>query len=218
MTIFTLSSTSAFPVYVVSGPSGSGKTSLCAQAFRDIPWIRPSISHTTRPPRSGETEGKDYFFVDRPRFERMIRQGDFLEWADVHGQLYGTAAVNLEMHTNEHSLLFEVDCKGATQIRKKLPQSVLIFVMTPSFEDLIARIRNRGAVSSEELSIRVRTAREEIRQIPVFDYVVVNDRFSDASLRFVSILRAARCVRDLVLPGQMARWMEEIDVYKLFPR
>jgi guanylate kinase len=217
MSISALSSTAACSIFVVSGPSGSGKTSLCAQALRDLPWIRASISHTTRPPRSGETQGKDYYFVDRPRFETMIGQGDFLEWAEVHGQLYGTAAVNLKEHSGAQALLFEVDCKGAKQIREKLPQSVLIYVMTPSFEDLIARIQNRGSISAEELSIRVRTAREEIRQIQVFDYVVVNGRFSDAALCFVSILRAARCARDHVLPGRLARWNQEMDRYEVFP-
>jgi guanylate kinase len=202
---------------VVSGPSGSGKTSLCAEALREIPGIRPSISHTTRPPRWGETEGKDYFFVDRAFFETMIRKGEFLEWAEVHGQLYGTSARTLETCGGEQALLFEVDCKGAKQIREKLPLSVLIFVMTPSFGDLISRIRTRGKISPGELSLRVRTAREEIRQIATFDYVVVNDRFEDASVRFLSILRAQHCIRDRVLPGRMDRWMEEIDRYETLP-
>jgi len=218
MNISAFPRTSVSPVFVVSGPSGSGKTSLCAQALRELPWIRPSISHTTRPPRSGETQGKDYFFVDRLRFETMIRQGEFLEWADVHGHLYGTAAVNIKTPSRGDALLFEVDCKGAKQIRERLPQSVLIFVMTPSFEDLIARIRNRGPMSAEELSIRVRTAREEVRQIQAFNYVVVNGRFSDAALSFVSILRAARCVKDLVLPERLAQWVEEMDRHEAFPR
>jgi len=204
-------------IFVVSGPSGSGKTSLCARALQDLPWVRPSISHTTRRPREGERDGQDYFFVDRCGFQEMVRQGAFLEWAEVHGQLYGTSRGNLESVDGGRAVLFEVDCQGAGQIQRHLPQAVLIFVMTPSFEDLVQRIRNRGPITAEELEVRIRTAREEVRRVRAFQYVVINDRFPDASLAFLSILRAHRCLRDRVLPGRVEGWEAEIRGYETLP-
>ena len=200
-------------IFVVSGPSGSGKTSLCAQALKDFSWIRPSISHTTRTPRKGETNGEDYFFVDRSGFMDKVRRGEFLEWAEVHGQLYGTSVENLDPVTGDQALLFEVDCKGARQIQQHLPRAVLIFIMTPSFEDLVARIRHRGRMSREELAVRIHTACEELRQVHAFGYVVVNDEFSEASRSFQSILRSGRFLRERVLPGRINRWEEEIRRY-----
>ena len=199
--------------YVVSGPSGAGKTSLCARALQDLPWLRSSVSHTTRPPRAGEVHGADYFFVDRTRFQGMVRRGEFLEWAEVHGEFYGTSTGNLRSVPRECALLFEVDCQGAVAIRRNLPGAVLIFVMTPSFPDLVARIRNRGPIRARELDVRIRTATEEIRRADAFQYVVINDRFSEASLTFQSILRAERCRAERVLAGRAERWEEEIRGY-----
>ncbi len=214
MTIEPLREASSTHVrYVVSGPSGSGKTSLCARALQDLPWLRASVSHTTRPPREGEVHGNDYFFVDRSRFLEMVRTGQFLEWAEVHGELYGTSVGNLESLSPDHSVLFEVDCQGAVTIQRSLPRAVLIFVMTPSFTDLVARIRNRGPVTARELDVRIATATEEIRRAHAFRYLVINDRFSEASVAFQSILRAERCLADRVLPARARRWEEEIRAY-----
>jgi len=193
-------------VYVVSGPSGSGKTSLCAQARSELPWLRPSVSHTTRSPRPGETPGEDYIFVSRAAFMEQVGRGAFLEWAEVHGHLYGTSLRNLESLSPDQALLFEVDCKGARAIRDRLPQAVLIFIMTPTFEDLVARIGLRGRMSAQELAVRIRTAREELRQVGAFSYVVVNDRFSEASADFQSILRAGRCRREHIPKAWTDRW------------
>lgn len=200
-------------VYVVSGPSGAGKTSLCARALQDLDWIRPSVSHTTRPPRPGEVHGKEYFFVDRPRFLEMARHGEFLEWAEVHGECYGTSLGNLEAVSEEEGLLFEVDCQGALAIQRRLPASVLIFVMTPSFEDLVARIRNRGAITPRELEIRIGTATVEVRRARAFQYVVINDRFPEASRRFQAILEAERCLAKRILPRRADRWEAEMRVF-----
>ncbi len=210
MTILPMNEKSLAPIYVVSGPSGSGKTSLCARALEDLPWIRPSVSHTTRTPRTGEIHGKDYFFVDRPAFKTMIETGAFLEWAEVHGQFYGTSVRNRNNDQSDTSLLYEVDCRGARQIREKLPGAVLIFIMTPSFDDLISRIHNRGRMTPEELAIRVRTARDEIRQADAFDYLIINDRFPEASAQFQSILTTQRCTRAWTLPSWSEKWASEI--------
>jgi len=201
---------SATPIFVVSGPSGAGKTSLCARALADLPWIRASVSHTTRAPRAGEVQGKDYVFVDRPVFERMVRDGAFLEWAEVHGELYGTSRANRIPGDGSTSLLLEVDCSGARQIREQVPDAVLIFVMTPSFDDLISRIQRRGRMTPEELDRRIRTARNEIQQAGAFDYLVINDRFSEAAASLQAILTAQRCTRARTLSTWLGRWHEEM--------
>ena len=199
-------------VFVVSGPSGSGKSSLCAEALRHLHWLSASISHTTRLPRAGETEGRDYRFVDRQTFEDMIASEEFLEWAEVHGELYGSSRQNLVRHSQHKAILFEVDCKGAEKIREKVPDSILIFIMAPSFRDLVARIRKRGSMSARELSTRLRTAREEIRRTHAFDFLIINDDFQDALERFKAILVGQRCRRDLLAPLWTEHWEREIDL------
>ncbi len=203
----------AAPVFVVSGPSGAGKTSLCAEVLARFPLLRAAVSHTTRPPRPGEQEGREYFFVDRDTFERMIREGAFLEWAEVHGHLYGSSLENLRSADGKHALLFEVDCKGAAQIRREMPEAVLVFVMTPSLDDLIRRIRGRGRISREELAVRIRTATFEIRQVGHFDYLVINDNFEEAVGELQSILVAESCRRRHRGPSWTERWEKEIEVY-----
>lgn len=198
-------------VFVVSGPSGAGKTSLCSEVLRRLSWIRVSVSHTTRPPRPGEQDGKDYYFVDRGAFERMIEQGLFLEWAEVHGYLYGSSIENVLQRQNHGALLFEVDCKGAMQIRARVPDAVLIFVLTPSPKDLLERIRKRGDVSKSDLEVRLRTARQEIRSLAAFDYLVINDTFEDAAGRLCAILVSETCRKDAVPSDWLARWVSEFD-------
>lgn len=198
-------------VFVVSGPSGAGKTSLCSEVLRRLSWIRASVSHTTRPPRPGEQDGKDYHFVDRRAFERMIEQGLFLEWAEVHGYLYGSSLENLLEGPNYGALLFEVDCKGAMQIRARIPEAVLIFVLTPKPRDLIERIRKRGDVSKSDLDVRLRTARQEIQSLGSFDYLVINDTFEDAADRLCAILVSETCRKDAVPSDWLARWASEFD-------
>jgi len=200
--------------FVVSGPSGAGKTSLCAEVLVLLPWLRATVSHTTRPFRVGETEGRDYFFVDRPTFERMIEERRFLEWAEVHGHLYGSSIENLQGLAGGTSLLFEVDCKGARQIRQGLHGAVLIFVMTPSLDDLIRRIERRGGIGQEELSVRIRTAKSEIQQAADFDYLVINDRFPEAVNELKSILVGESCRTHCRLPSWRERWAKEIDAHR----
>jgi guanylate kinase len=195
---------------VVSGPSGSGKTTLCAAVLSRVPWLRAAVSHTTRPPRQGEQEGVDYFFVDRDAFEAKIREGAFLEWAEVHGHLYGSSLESLRGVDEERALLFEVDWKGAGQIRRQMEDAILIFVMTPSVNDLVRRIEGRGGTRPEELNRRIRTATVEILQSADFDYLVINDRFEEAVSELHSIIIAGSCRRQVRLPSRMERWSREI--------
>ena len=204
----------ASPVFVVSGPSGAGKTSLCAEVLRDLPRLQATVSHTTRPRRPGEEEGRDYFFVDRATFEGMIEKGEFLEWAEVHGHLYGSSNENLRGLADEKSLLFEVDCKGARKIRQELKEAVLIFVMTPSLPDLIRRIQGRGEMRPEELSSRISTATFEIQQVVDFDYLVINDRFDEAVNELRSVIIAESCRGRHRIPSWRKRWAEDIDAHQ----
>lgn len=198
-------------VFVVSGPSGAGKTSLCVEVLRRLPWLRLSVSHTTRPPRPGERDGKDYYFVDRAAFERMAQQGFFLEWAEVHGHLYGSSVQNVGRGPTGGGLLFEVDCKGAMQIRARIPDAVLVFVLAPTPGDLIERIRKRGDVRKSELEVRLRTARQEIQSAGSFDYLVINDTFEEAVDRLRAILIAETCRKEAAPPEWLAAWACEFD-------
>ena len=216
-TIDTPSRQGISPVIVVSGPSGAGKSSLCREVLRNLPWLRASVSHTTRPRRPGEKEGQHYFFVDRATFEGMIERGEFLEWAEVHGHLYGSSIKYLEGLHDEKSLLFEVDCKGARQIRRELKEAALIFVMTPSLPDLVQRIQGRGEISPEELSVRVRTATFEIQQAGDFDYLVINDRFDEAVKELQSIIIAESCKSRHRVPSWRKCWVEEIERHQEDP-
>jgi guanylate kinase len=196
---------------VVSGPSGAGKSSLCGEVLARVPWLRAAVSHTTRPPRPGEQEGKDYFFVDGETFDRMIRDDAFLEWADVHEHRYGSSRENLRSGEKTQSLLFEVDWKGASRIRLEMEEAVLVFVMTPSLDDLIHRIKERGPISPEELSVRIRTATMEIQKAADFDYLVINDNFDEALNELQSIITVESCKRRHSIPAWTERWEKEIQ-------
>jgi guanylate kinase len=152
----------------------------------------------------------DYVFVDRDAFERKIREGEFLEWAEVHGHLYGSSLESLRSVDEDHALLFEVDWKGAEQIRRQVEDAILIFVMTPSVHDLVRRIEGRGGISPEELNVRIRTATVEIQRSASFDYLVINDRFEEAVGELHSIIIAGSCRRQVRLPSRMERWSKEI--------
>lgn len=144
----------------------------------------------------------------------MIREGAFLEWAEVHGHLYGSSTENVRLIGEKQSLLFEVDCNGASQIRREMPEAVLVFVMTPSLDDLIRRIRGRGEISREELTVRIRTATSEIKQVQEFDYLVINDSFDEAVNELQSIVIAESCRARCRLPSRMERWANEIEDQK----
>lgn len=144
----------------------------------------------------------------------MIEEGKFLEWAEVHGHLYGSSIANVRKSAEDKALLFEVDCGGARRIRGALQEAVLIFVMTPSLADLISRIQGRGEMSPTELSVRIHTATSEIKQVSDFDYLVINDRFSEAVDEFKSILVAESCRHRHRVSHWKERWAKEIDALR----
>jgi guanylate kinase len=180
---------------IVSSPSGAGKTTL-TNALRDrVPDVLFSVSHTTRRPRAGETHGKEYYFVDRPEFEGLIRGGTFLEWAVVHENLYGTSVAEVDRATNARGLIFDVDHQGARQIKSMRPDAVAVFILPPSMSILFQRLRGRASDDEAAVQKRYAVAIQEIQHYGLFDYVLVNDVLEDAIENLTSIFRAEECRR-----------------------
>ena len=181
-------------LFVVSAPSGAGKTSLCKEIIDFFPGLRHSISYTTRPPRTGETEGVDYHFVSRDAFSAMAEKGAFAEWAEVHGNCYGTAIGTLEScRAAGQDVLVEIDCQGAAQLKESWGKGVFIFILPPSIDELRRRLKGRNTDAPEIIERRVLNARGEIREAAWYDYLVINDTFEIALDQFKSIIIAERC-------------------------
>lgn len=181
-------------LFVVSAPSGAGKTSLCRAVTDSLQSLTHSISYTTRKPRPGEIDGRDYYFVSQERFQEMVRAGDFVEWAEVHSNLYGTSRRVLDDITARGiDIILDIDTQGAKQIKGKYDNGVFIFIMPPSLEILEERLRNRKSDQDAEISKRMRRSREEIRDYRNYDYIVVNRDFDRALHELRSIVTAERC-------------------------
>ena len=180
-------------VYIISAPSGSGKSTLVNRARQIVPDLDFSVSYTTRPPRGNEQNGREYFFVSRAEFEQMIKNGDFLEYADVFGNYYGTSKHYLEKaKQRKHDLLLDIDVQGAAQIKQKIPDAVSIFILPPNRTELESRLRDRGQDSEAVIHRRLATATREIENYPKYDYILVNDRLDDSIQALQSILLAER--------------------------
>ena len=180
-------------LFIVSALSGAGKTTLVRLLLEKDPGIRVSISSTTRPPRTGENDGREYHFVDVQYFLEMVSRGDFLEWAEVHGNYYGTSRrwIEAEM-TAGRDVLLEIDWQGAQQVRKAFPSAIGIFILPPSLEELKSRLSGRGTDSAETIARRIAAARDEMRHVDEFDYVIINDDLQQALDNLRSIVSATR--------------------------
>lgn len=178
-------------LYVISAPSGAGKTTLCKEVIDIFPLLRHSVSYTTRPARPGEAHGRDYFFVNGDEFRRMIEAGEFAEWAEVHGNLYGTAIRTLDEYRSAGvDVILDIDCQGARQLKEKYRNGVFIFILPPSYEELRRRLDGRSSDTVEVIERRIRNAGAEIREARWYDYIVVNDLFSRAVEELKSIIIA----------------------------
>jgi guanylate kinase len=180
---------------IVSSPSGAGKTTLTSALMQRCPGIRFSVSHTTRTPRSGEVDGREYHFVSRERFEQLIEAGSFLEWAVVHDNLYGTNQTEIARATSDRCLLFDVDYQGARQIKAARPDAVGVFILPPSMEELERRLRGRASEDEETVRKRFNNARREIEHYGLFDYVLENSDLEQSIQRLTGILHAEECRR-----------------------
>jgi guanylate kinase len=180
-------------LYIVSAPSGAGKTSLVKALLKADPAIRLSVSYTTRPPRSGETDGRDYHFVSREHFEAMLAEGEFLEHAEVYGNLYGTSKGSIERDLDAgRDVLMEIDWQGAEQVKRHFPQSASIFVLPPTFNALRTRLAGRGQDSEDVIERRLAAAAHDVAHAEAFDYIIVNDDFDHALQDLVAITRSIR--------------------------
>ena len=182
-------------LFIVSAPSGAGKTSLVNALLASNQQIDLSVSYTTRAPRPGEIEGKDYHFVSRETFMNMARHGDFLESAEIYGNLYGTSQSWIAAETaNGRDILLEIDWQGANQVRQKFPDCISIFILPPSLQALGARLKARGQDSVEVIALRLQAARGEIAHAAEFDYVIINDKL-DMALQHLSAIVVAAGLR-----------------------
>mgnify|MGYP006428935247 CR=1 FL=1 len=193
-------------VYVLSAPSGAGKTSLVNRLLSEDAQLRLSVSHTTRPPRSGEQDGRHYHFVSPQAFRAGVEADRFLEHANVFGHYYGTTRAEVERYRKAgFDVLLEIDWQGASQVRSRLDDCSGIFIVPPSLEALRERLEARGQDSAETIAARMRGARDELSHFREFDYLVVNDRFEQALSDLQSILRAGRlgCERQQIAESEL---------------
>jgi guanylate kinase len=179
-------------LFVISAPSGAGKTTLIGRVMACFPQLTYSVSHTTRPPRSKETPGRDYFFVSQDRFEQMIEAGEWLEWATVHGNYYGTSRqfVQQQLAAGKH-LLLDIDVQGARQIMASGLDPVTVFILPPSLAELRRRLETRGTDSRQTIDLRLENARLEISQKHLYQHVLVNDDLETAAAQLCAIFDRA---------------------------
>jgi len=199
-------------LFIVSAPSGAGKSSLVSAALAEDKRLALSVSFTTRPPRAGEANGREYHFVGRKTFDSMLERGEFLESAEVHGNRYGTSQKWIaEARAKGLDIVLEIDWQGARQVRKAFPDAVSIFIIPPPpvLKELERRLRGRGQDAEEAIQRRLRDAREEISHVAEFDYVIINKEFEEARRDLAAIVQATR----LTLPRQSANHPE---IFKTF--
>jgi guanylate kinase len=180
---------------IISSPSGAGKTTLTRRVLQEFSEFRFSVSHTTRRPRVDEVDGQDYHFVDENAFRAIIDDNEFAEWAEVHGNLYGTSVTEIELArtAGKSGVLFDVDYQGARQIKEKFPHAVGVFILPPSMQELRRRLDGRGSDDADSRERRFDRAREEIGHYPFFDYMIVNDELQRALTELRGIVLAEGC-------------------------
>jgi guanylate kinase len=186
-------------VFIISAPSGAGKSTLIQHLLFRVPSLFFSISHTTRPPRSGEKNGVDYFFVDEPVFQKMIAAKQFLEWAQVHGYLYGTSREMLKVAAElGKDLVLDVDVQGASQVKKSIPEAITIFIMPPNFDSLQERLIRRQKDTPKQIMQRMENARKEIQAYKEYQFIVINENVESALEDLLGIVRSQHCKREVL--------------------
>ena len=180
-------------LFIVSAPSGAGKTTLCRKLVSSLPNLQFSVSYTTRQPRKGEVNDRDYTFINSQDFRLMADKGEFIEWAEVHGALYGTSRKRLEeLLDSGNDVILDIDTQGAMQIKEKYKEGIYIFILPPSLETLKERLKNRMTDSKEEIGKRLGRAIAEIKTFNKYDYVIINDILEDALMEFEALVISQR--------------------------
>ncbi|MEW6109195.1 MAG: guanylate kinase [Nitrospirota bacterium] len=196
-------------MFIVSAPSGAGKTTLCKKVIDTVDNLRQSVSYTTRKPRKGEINDVDYSFITEKEFRKMIAEGDFVEWAEVHGNLYGTSRKRLETLMNSgFNVMLDIDTQGARQIRKSCKGGIFIFILPPSMKILRERLEKRKSNSKEDIERRMKRAVDEIRDYKMYDYVIVNDIIKNSLKKLEAIIIAERLKNNRTEPGLIRKILD----------
>jgi guanylate kinase len=192
-------------ILIISAPSGAGKTTLCRALMERFPTMKESVSYTTRAPRAGEIDEEDYFFVSRQEFQRMIDADAFAEWAEVHGNLYGTALATIdEARKNGIDLVLDIDCQGARRLKEQIERCIYVFILPPSMEELRRRLENRSSDDQQVIDLRIERAAGEIREARWYDYIIINDNLETAFAELSAIV-VAQSRRTFRMLGQVAK-------------
>jgi guanylate kinase len=194
---------------IISAPSGAGKSTIIKQLIREYEKLEFSISSTTRPLRGKEIDGKDYYFIDKDSFSQKIVNEDFIEWALVHGNYYGTEKKEIDRIWAQGKIpIFDIDVQGAETLREKLPDALFIFIIPPSLEELYRRLKDRKTDSDDTIRLRINNARTEMKKYQIFDYIVVNDTLDEAVNDIKAVLKADTC-KTIRLENYMELLLEE---------
>ena len=200
-------------LFVISAPSGAGKTSLCKEIIDFFPELRQSVSFTTRAPRTGELDGVDYFFVSPEEFRRMVAAGEFVEWARVHDNCYGTARKTLaEWRSQGFDVVLDIDCQGAAQLKSSCDDAVFIFILPPGIDELRRRLTGRNLDATEVIERRILNAEGEIREARWYDYLIINDLLEVAAEQFKGVITAERCRTRRSIPTIRDSFPSLIDI------
>ncbi|HSB32646.1 MAG TPA: guanylate kinase [Candidatus Sulfobium mesophilum] len=193
-------------IFVISAPSGAGKTTICKKILSRNANIKQSVSFTTRKPRKGEKNGADYYFVAQKTFQQMISRNEFIEWAEVHGNFYGTSRKKFEgLVSSGFDVILDIDTQGARQIRNSFSEGVFIFILPPSIKVLRERLQDRKSNTKKDMQRRLKRAAVEIKDYNMYDYVIVNDILGDSVKKLEAIITARRLSSDRVDP----KWIKD---------
>jgi guanylate kinase len=198
-------------IFIISAPSGAGKTTLLRKVMEELPGLRFSVSYTTRPPRVNEREGEDYHFISPSLFQKMVDRNEFLEWAEVLGNRYGTARENMNLLKSEGiDLILDIDTQGAKRVVEQIEPTILIYIFPPSLESLQERLTKRGFDSPERIQFRLANAKRDMEEARWYHYVILNDRIEETVEKLKAIIMAERCrkKKNVLLEEKMRQWEE----------
>jgi guanylate kinase len=198
---------------VVSAPSGTGKSSICQKLLQACPEIKFSVSYTSRPPRSNEVDGKDYHFISREEFQTRINQGEFVEWVENYGNLYGSSAKTMESFIRDgQDLLLDIEPRGAKNIKGKFRGGVYVFVLPPSRDELLKRLEGRGCETDKVIQDRFDQAESELKEISWYDYIVINKDLETAVDQLISIYKAEKCKKTR-LRSEIKKFIKKNNIF-----